>query len=159
MPRSGRALFSLGLVAVGLFAVGTAWRWPLKAALFPLAVGLPLTVLAAIQLGLDLRGRAEAPEGPALDMTLSAEVPPEVARRRAAALFTWIAGFIGLVFLVGFPAAVPLFVLAYLVGPGGAGWPLALVLTAAAWGFFHGVFQRLLALPFEPGWLQTWLGL
>jgi hypothetical protein len=159
MPRSGRALFSLGLVAVGLFAVGSAWRWPLKAALFPLAVGLPLAVLAAIQLGLDLRGRPEAPSGPALDLALSAEVPPAVARRRAAALFAWIAGFIALVFLVGFPAAVPLFVLAYLVGPGGAGWPLALGLTAAAWGFFHGVFQRLLALPFEPGWLQTWLGL
>ena len=154
----GRALFSLFLVAVGGFAVGSAARWSFKAALFPLAVGIPLVILATVQLALDLRGRGEPTAGPAVDLAFAADVPPAVAGRRATTVFAWIAAFIGLVFLVGFPVAVPLFMAGYLSLQSAAGWRLSLGLTAAAWGFFYGVFQWLLRLPFEPGWLQSRLG-
>jgi hypothetical protein len=40
-----------------------------------------------------------------------------------------------------------------------AGWWQSIGLTAAAWGFFYGVFQRLVHLQFEDGLLQSWLGL
>jgi hypothetical protein len=157
---SGRALFTACFVAVGLFAVLSAWRWPHKAALFPLAVGLPFVVLATIQLVLDLVGRPpRSTSGPALDLALSADVGPEVARRRAVMVFAWIAAFILLVFLVGFPLAVPVFMLAYLRRQSGTGWRLSLGLTAVAWACFYGLFQWLLRLPFEPGVLQTWLDL
>lgn len=158
MRRDGRALFSLVLLAVAAFAIGLALRWPFKAALFPLAVGIPLGVLAAVQLALDVRGRGEPAAGPAVDLAFADEVPAAVARRRAAALFAWIAGFIVVVFLIGFPAAVPVFMVSYLGFQSAAGWRLSLGLTAAAWAFFYGVFQWLLRLPFEPGWLQTRLG-
>jgi hypothetical protein len=158
MRFSGRALFSLVLLAVAGFAVASAWRWPVKAALFPLAVGIPLAALAALQLVLDLRGPGGTRAGPAVDLEFSAEVPDAVARRRAAMIFAWIAAFIALVFLVGFPVAVPLFMLGYLTWQGDAGWRVSLALTAAGWGFFYGVFQWLLRLPFEPGWVQTRLG-
>jgi hypothetical protein len=155
---SGRALFSLFLLGVGTFAVVSAWRWPFKAALFPLAVGIPLAVVAAIQLVLDLRGRGEPAEGPAVDLQFGGDVPDDVARRRAAVLFAWIVGFAALVWLVGFPLAVPLFMVSYLVLQSATGWPVAAGLTAAAWAFFYGVFQWALRLPFEQGWIQTRLG-
>jgi putative tricarboxylic transport membrane protein len=158
MRCSGRALFSLVLCGVGVFAVVTASRWPFKAAFFPIVVGIPLAVLAGVQLALDLRGRGAERMEPALDLQLGSEVPEDVARRRTLLLFAWIAGFVVLVALVGFPAAVPIFMVSYLGFQSGAGWPTALGLAGAAWAFFYGVFQWLLRLPFEPGWLQTWLG-
>ena len=158
MRCNGRVLFSLLLIAVAGYAILSASAWPFKAALFPLAISIPLVALAAAQLILDLFRKAEAANGPALDLEFSAEVAPEVARRRVAAIFAWIAGFILLVLLVGFPIAVPLFVFSYLTIERAAQWWLSLVLTAAAWGFFYGLFQRLLQMPFEEGWIQTWLG-
>ena len=158
MRGSGRALFSLFLVGVGAFAVASAWHWPFKAAFFPLAVGVPLAVLAGVQLVLDLRGRGGPAAGPAIDFQLGTDVADKVARRRAAGLFAWIAGFVVLVALVGFPIAVPIFMASYLGLESGAGWRMATGLTIAAWAFFYGVFQWLLRLPFESGWVQTWLG-
>ena len=108
MRPSGRALFSLLLVGVGTFAVVSAWRWPFKAALFPLAVGIPLAVVAGAQLVLDLRDRGEPEAGPAVDLQFGGDVPDDVARRRAGTLFAWIVGFRRRwCALVGFPIAVP----------------------------------------------------
>lgn len=153
------ALFTLFLVAVGASAILWALHWPFKAALFPLAVGVPLVILGMAQLTLDLVAGTEVVRGPGVDLAFSTEVEPRVANRRAIAIFAWIAGFILLVLLVGFPVAVPLFVFSYLSRQGPAGWWRSLTLTAAAWGFFYGIFQRLLHLPFEGGWIQTWLGI
>jgi hypothetical protein len=143
---------------VGAFAVVSAWRWPFKAALFPLAVGIPLVVVAGAQLVLDLRGRGEPAAGPAVDLQFGGDVPEDVARRRAGALFAWIVGFVALVWLVGFPIAVPVFMASYLLFGSATHWLVAAGLTAAAWAFFYGVFQWALRLPFEAGWLQSRMG-
>jgi hypothetical protein len=159
MRVNGRALFGLCLACVAVYAILAARQWPVKAALFPLFTGIPLLVLATTQLIMDARGKDERPGGSTLDLELSADVPPDVARRRTAAMFAWIAGFILLVFLIGFPLAVPIFVFAYLAPQGGVGWGMKIVLTAGAWGFFHGLFEWLLQLQFEAGRIQIWLGL
>ena len=140
MRPSGAALFSLALAAVAGFAVYTALRWPPKAALFPLVMGIPLLVLAVAQLVVDLRERPAA--GPEL--------------RPALGILAWMVAFIALVLLLGFPAAVPVFVLAYLVTSGREGWLLSAVLAASAWGAFHLLFQRLLHFPFEHGLITGW---
>jgi hypothetical protein len=158
--RKGRIFFCLFLIAVAGFAIHSALGWTFKAKLFPLAVSIPMLVLAATQLLLDLFGRAETGgSGPALDLELSADVPPEVARRRVFGIFLWIAGFILLVFFLGFPLAVPLFMFLYLSLQGDMRWWLTIGLTAVAWGFFYVVFQRVVHLQFEDGLLQSWLGL
>jgi hypothetical protein len=159
MPINGRALFSLGLAALAVFAIVSASSWPLKARLFPLATAIPLLVLALAQLFLDLRGKAEETGGPARDVSFSTDIPPAIARRRTLLTFAWMAGFVVLVFLVGFPLAVPLFVFSYLTFQSAEGLWRSLVLTAAAWGFFHGLFERALRLPFGSGFVQNWLGL
>jgi hypothetical protein len=140
---NGGALFSVGLAAVAGYAIASAWSWPLKAALFPLVTGVPLLVLALVQLALQLR----SPEAPVLE-----------ERRRTFATFGWMAAFIVLVVLAGFPVAVPLFVFSYLLLHASAGWARALVLAAAAWGFFHLLFERVLRFPFDSGLLGAALG-
>lgn len=157
--RKGRILFGLFLIVVGAYAVHSALGWSFKTALFPLSVSIPLIILAAAQLLLDLFGKAETASGPAIDLELAADVPPDVARRRVIGMFFWVAGFILLVFLLGFPIAVPLFILCYLRLQSHESWWLSLSLTAFAWGFFYGIFERLIHLRFEDGLLQTWLGL
>jgi hypothetical protein len=153
------ALFSLFLAAVAAYAIAAALSWPFKAALFPLVMGIPLLLLALAQLVLDLRGKAGAADSPALDLKQAADVAPEIARRRTLATFAWMAAFVVLVLFFGFPIAVPVFVFSYLVMQSSAGWWLAIALTAAAWGFFHVVFERLLHFPFDTGLVHTWLGL
>jgi hypothetical protein len=111
-----------------------------------------------VQLVLDLRGRGEPAEGAAVDLQFGGDVPDDVARRRAAVLFAWIAAFVALVWLIGFPLAIPVFMGSYLVLQSATAWPVAAGLTAVAWAFFYGVFQWALRLPFEPGWVQTRLG-
>jgi len=139
---SGAAFFSLALAAVAAYAVYAALRWPPKAALFPLTMGIPLLVLALAQTLAELR-----------DPTTPAEPPG--ARGRTFTVFAWMATFIALVLLAGFPIAVPLFVFSYLVMESREGWGLSLALAAAAWGMFHLLFERLLHFPFEAGLITS----
>jgi hypothetical protein len=157
--RTAAALFPAFLIVVAAYAIAGARHWPFKAALFPLATSIPLLALAAVQLVVELRGSGGGSGGRVMDVEFSAEVPPAVARRRTLAIFAWIGSFVLLVALIGFPLTVPLFVFAYLASQRGVSWRLTVGLTAAAWGFFHALFERLLHLHFGAGWVQTWLGL
>jgi hypothetical protein len=140
MRLSGAALFSGALAAAAAYAVLTALKWPAKAALFPLTMGIPLLVLALAQTVVDLR------DPPMID----------APGRRGLAVFAWMGGFIALVLMAGFPAAVPIFVFSYLMTETRERWWLAIALALAAWGFFHLLFERLLHFPFEPGLIQEW---
>jgi hypothetical protein len=153
-----RSLFSLMLMAVAAYAVFSARHWSLKAALFPFATGIPLFVLAGTLFVLEFLGDDKSTGGPAVELELSTDVDPVVARRRIGGILAWIAGFIVLVFLLGFPVAVPLFIFFYLFLQSQVGWWLSLSLTAIAWLCFYGLFQWLLHLPFEDGFIQTLLG-
>jgi hypothetical protein len=136
---SGAFVFSLALAALAAFAVYTALRWPPKAALFPLTMGIPLLVLALAQAVAELRYPQPAPAAAA------------GAGRRTLVTFAWMASFIALVLLVGFPVTVPAFVFFYLLLESRESWRLSLAAAAAAWGFFHVLFQRVLHFPFDSG--------
>jgi len=140
MRISGAAIFSAGLAMVAAYAVLTALRWPSKAALFPLVMGIPLLVLAMAQMVIDWRG-VRAP----------ADAPRDT--RAAVSVLAWMTSFIALVFLLGFPLAVPIFIFGYLVIAGREPWFLSLALALVAWGAFYLLFQRLLHFPFDSGWL------
>jgi hypothetical protein len=140
MRISGAALFSAALAAAAAYAVLTALRWPSKAALFPLVMGVPLLVLALVQMVIDLRTPGTREDAPG-------------AGRAATAVLAWMAAFIALVLLLGFPLAVPLFIFGYLTIAGRESWLLSLVLAGIAWGAFYLLFQRLLHFPFEAGLL------
>ena len=81
---------------------------------------------------------------------------PPGARRRTLVVFAWMASFIVLVLLAGFPIAVPIFVFLYLVMESREKLVLSIALAAAAWGAFYLLFQRLLHFPFEDGLIGSW---
>jgi hypothetical protein len=135
---SGAAVFSALLSGVAAYAVLTALRWPPKAALFPLVMGIPLLVLALAQMVIDLRGAAAPQDAP--------------GRGQAAiSVLGWMVLFVVFVLLVGFPLSVPLFIFGYLVLSGRERWPLSLALAGIAWGLFYLLFEKLLHFPFDAG--------
>jgi hypothetical protein len=131
----------------------TAWDWPSKAALFPLAIGIPLFVLAAAEAAWLLLGSREA-KTQAMDFQLSVNAK---SLPRTALAIAWMLGFFAAIVLLGFPIAVPLFVFLYLKLQGRESWTLSIAMTAAVWGIFYGLFDRLLHLPFPAGWLLGFL--
>ncbi len=159
MKMRGHVFFSVFLILVGSFAVYSASHWSFKTGFFPLAIGIPLVILALTHMLLELYSAPERVGDPAVELEFSNEVAPEIARRRVIAIFSWIAGFILLVYLLSFPVAVPLFIFSFLRSQSQVSWLRSIALTAAAWGFFYAVFQRVVQLQFEPGLIQTWLGL
>jgi hypothetical protein len=159
MKSRGHIVFSVFIILIGAYVIYSASHWSFKTGFFPLAIAIPMVILALFHLFLQFFGAPETAGGPAVETEFSNEVAPEVARRRVIAIFFWIAGFILLVYLVGFPLAVPLFIFLYLKFYSQESWLSSLALTAAAWGFFYVVFQRVVRLQFEDGVIQTWLGL
>jgi hypothetical protein len=157
--QTGHIVFTVFLVAVAGYVIHAASSWSFKTGFFPMAVAVPLMVLALLHLALQLFGAPEAAAERAAESEFSNEVPAEVVRRRAVATFSWIAGFILCVYLVSFPLAVPLFVFLYLKLQSEVSWLRSLGLTLITWGFYHALFERLINLRFEPGWVQTALGL
>ncbi|HEY7218198.1 MAG TPA: tripartite tricarboxylate transporter TctB family protein [Candidatus Binatia bacterium] len=67
-------------------------------------------------------------------------------------------GFFVLIWLLGFPVAIPLMMFCYLKFQGEEPWVLSITLTVIAWLCFYGLFVKLLTLPFPEGLIMTWLG-
>ena len=147
--RISLALAVLVMLASG-YGIWAASGWPWKAALFPLAIGVPLFAMALAEALWVLMGSTPA-EGP----ELAAEAPGRAVLVGGA----WMLAFFAAILLIGFPIAVPLFVFLYLKLQGGEGWVMSVVITAAVWGVFYGLFDALLHLPFPSGLLLEWLGL
>ena len=158
MSRNASIGLAVAIMLVAGYAVFAAKGWQWKAALFPLAIGIPLFCLAAVELAWCLFGKAPAAAHSA-DFKMSDEVPEGTARRRTAIAWAWLAGFLLLIVLLGFPIAVAAFVFVYLKVQGKEGWLMSIVFTAIVWGAFYGIFDQLLHLPFPAGWLLEWLGL
>ena len=157
MHKKASLGLGLAVMLVAAWAVLSALEWPWKPALFPLAIGVPLFCLAAGETLWSVLRPHEHVQ--AKDFQMSAGIVPSLARRRTAAAMGWIAGFFAAIVLLGFPLAVPLFMVLYLKLQGREGWIVSLALTAVVWALFYGLFDRLLHLPFPAGWVQQWLGL
>lgn len=148
-----QGLLSLFVAAMAGVALVIAAGWPIKTAFYPRVIGIPLFVLAAAEFILILRGAEDRMGSQAMDIELSAAPDPGLAIQRTAGIFAWILGFFLAIVLLGFPLAIPLFVLAYLRGQGKEPWPLAVILAGVAWLAFYALFVRLLHLPFLEGLL------
>ena len=153
MRFSGRVLFSGAVALLAAWAVAQTVGWPIKTALYPRAVGIPLLILAAVETLLCLREKEETGAGGAMDVALSEDVPSDVAKRRTVAVIAWMGGFYLAVILLGFPLAIPLFVFAYLRGQAKEVWFLSALLSGLAWLGFYLLFVRLLHTPFADGLL------
>lgn len=149
---------ALGIALIAGYALYSAIDWPLRTALFPRLIGVPLLALALIEMALSAFSTEKRRKGHAVDFELTTDVDPVVARQRTLAIVGWILGFFVLILLVGFPVGVPLFVFLYLKLAGKEKWGLALALTVLAWVIIDGLFDRLLHIPFPDGWIQSLFG-
>ena len=147
MARYASLALALGIMLVSGYAVFAAKGWQWKAALFPLAIGIPLFLLAAGEVAWTFLGKR------------TAEAAEEPAQSGVALPWAWMIGIHALIVLLGFPIAVAVFMLAYLKLQAKEGWLFTIVFTAAVWGCFYGLFDLMLHLPFPAGWLFEWLGL
>lgn len=154
------AIFSFCALIFFIIFVYQAQEWRLQARLYPWAIGIPMIILAVIQVILDLKGvRAKQPsDGAPVDFQFSTDVDPAVARRRTLNIFAWILGFFVGIVLLGFTITIPLLVFGYLKFQSGESWVLSIILSICAWLIFYGLFVRLLTLPFPEGLIFTWLG-
>ena len=156
-----QVIFVLLLIIFFAFLVYQARDWRLQARLYPWAIGIPMLVLALVQLVLDLKGIGpkKSRDDTPVDFQFTQTTDPAQARRRTINIFCWIFGFLIGIWLLGFSITVPLLVFLYLKVQSRERWALSILLTAAAWLVFWGLFDRLLHLPFPDGLLLTWLGL
>jgi hypothetical protein len=116
-------------------------------------LGVPLLVLAILELILSLTRAEDVRAGHAVDFAMTEDLDPHVARDRTVAIFLWILGFFILILVFGFTLAVPLFVFLYMKFAGCERWALSLILTGVAWLIMEGLFNRLLHIPFAEGWI------
>jgi len=145
-----KAPLALGILimVVSGYAVIAALSWPWKAALFPLAIGIPLFCLATTELLWAWFGADEMRDS--MELALSTD---PVAGRRVVLTAGWMLAFFAAIVLLGFMIAVPLFLFLYLKVQAREGWPMSIGLTLAVFAAFYGLFDALLHLPFPAGWL------
>jgi hypothetical protein len=114
--------------------------------LFPLVIGIPVLLLAIVQLAIEVRGwRSTSVEGahpPADDL-----VPRELVNQRTVGIIATILGFVVAVWLVGFIVAVPLVTFLYLKIVAQERWPISVFLSAAAGVGFYAIFVVGLGVP------------
>ena len=150
MDKRASIALSAAIMLASAYGVLSALDWPLKAKLFPLVVGIPLFFLATAELVFALRGIGNPVTAP---VDTADEVPADLARRRTLIAIGWIFGFFAAIVLLGFPVAVPAFVLFYLRLLGRETWLYSAIFAAVVGALFYGLFDVLLHLPFPAGWL------
>jgi hypothetical protein len=157
------ALFSLCALIFFIVWVYEAQEWRLQARLYPWAIGIPMVVLAIIQVILDLKGyKAKEPSDGAppvpMDFQFTKGIDATTARNRTLVMFGWLFGFFLIVYFLGFNIGIPLMVFSYLRFQAKEPWILSIILTIVAFVFFWVLFVKLLTLPFPEGKIFTWLG-
>jgi tripartite tricarboxylate transporter TctB family protein len=131
----------------------------MQARLYPWAIGIPMIILAIVQVILDLKGiENKADDSAPVDFQMTQTVAPDVAFKRTVNIFSWFFGFFLGCWLVGFSITIPVLVFSYMYFHGKEKLWLSAILTGFAWVFYWSLFVRLLNLPFPDGLIQTWLG-
>jgi hypothetical protein len=155
------AIFSFCALIFFCVFVYMAQDWRLQARLYPYAIGIPMLILAIVQVILDLKGvkAKQSSDATPMDFQFTKDVDPTTAKKRAIIMFAWLIAFFFLIWLVGFPIGIAVMMFTYLKFQGRESWKLSILLTVIAWLCFWGLFVRLLHLPFPDGLVFTWLGI
>ena len=156
-----RTLFSLLVLVFFGYLVWEAGEWRLQARLYPWVIGIPMIVLAVINIVQELSGPKEAgaSDNAPSDFQLTQTVDRAVAVRRTATILSWIVGFLAGIWLIGFSITIAAMTFCYLKLQSREGWAMSLILTASAWLVYYALFERTLLLPFPDGKVFLWLGL
>jgi hypothetical protein len=158
-----RPIFALFLVGLFIYVLRETFfeirPMEERAALFPMALGIPCLALAVLAFGQELFHVLRRPTCAADPAETALSLEPAIVRRRAFSIVAWILGFFLAIWLLGFPVAVPVACFLYFRFAGGEKWPISILLTVVAGAVFYGLFDYFLHLPFPYGTLLTWLNL
>ncbi|HZH84671.1 MAG TPA: tripartite tricarboxylate transporter TctB family protein [Phototrophicaceae bacterium] len=153
------AIFSFCALIFFCVFVYQAHDWRMQARLYPWAIGIPMIILALIQVIFDLKGiESKADDAAPVDIQMGQNVPPDIAFKRTVNIFAWFFAFFFGCWLIGFTVTIPIIVFSYMYFHGKEKLWLSATLTVIAFIFFWSLFVRLLNLPFPDGLVQTWLG-
>ena len=130
-----------------------------RAALFPLVIGLPAFLISIVVFVKEILKTTKVVVHGEEGVEAVEELSPEEERRRTMIIGGWIVGFFLAIWLIGFVWTSLVGTFLYLKLGAKERWGITLILTAAAFGFFGGVFDLALRLPFPPGDIFVWLGL
>ncbi|HSC43293.1 MAG TPA: tripartite tricarboxylate transporter permease [Candidatus Binatia bacterium] len=161
--RVGQSLFALFILGIFVYVVyqakfGFGAEEP-RAALFPWVIGLPSLLIAIYVFVKDALQSTRKVKVEEAVLYSEPEVDPIVARQRALSMGSWIVGFFLAIWILGFVPASAIATFLYLKFGASEKWPVTLVLTAACWLFFFGVFGYGLQLPFPQGVVFDWVHL
>src|SRR5689334_1689161 len=161
--RLGQSLFALFILGIFVYVVyqakfGFGAEEP-RAALFPWVIGLPSLLIAIYVFVKDASQSTRKVKVEEAALYSEPEVDPIVARQRALSMGSWIVGFFLAIWILGFVPASAIATFLYLKVGASEKWPVTLVLTAACWLFFFGVFGYGLQLPFPQGVVFDWVHL
>jgi Tripartite tricarboxylate transporter TctB family len=127
------------------FALIVAWEWPVRASIIILLLGTVGLILVPAQLVLDFKAfgvKGASVARPTYDL---APIEAE-GRWGSLEIWAWLVGLFAAIHVIGFPIALPLFVLMYCRTYGG-GWLLSFALSLVTFGFLYGVFEQILHAP------------
>ena len=148
-------VFELAIVVMFAFGLWKSMDFPFNTGLFPSTIAISGLALTIAKLIIDVIGkggnRTEDHQAEAKSV-----LPPGVINRRTAGIFGWIIGFLAGIWLFGFTFGMPLCMFLMLKIGYRERWPFTLIVTASAWAFVYGLFDRVLHTPFPTGQLFLW---
>ncbi len=163
LARASHVLFDFLLVATLAWGVFTAVGWPFETKLFPMTIGVPVLIVAMVQLGKDTfkllwqPAAASSPREEILDISVDTSVAAADVARRAGGFFGSALGLFALILLVGFRVAIPVFLAVYLQFYSRASWYVTLLAVSLVLALILGVFDHLMNVPWHRGLLEGYL--
>ena len=150
MAGSGKIAVSAIMLAIFAAMVAMATAYPADSRFLPFVIGIPGTILCAIQLAIEIRAaRREA------GRRLTGD---ERARLRVAgSLFGWLVLFMVAILLLGFLYAMPLVLFGFLLLQQKESLKLSAALAAGGLVGMWLIFDVMLRLPLHEGFLVEWL--
>jgi putative tricarboxylic transport membrane protein len=144
--------FSLAMMGLFAFTFSEAWPKSFLGGIFPLVVAIAGAIFTGIVLVSQFRG-------PDTGANFDAEATPRAERDPGPWYYlAWLAGFIGVVALIGFFSSLILFFVSFLRLEAGSSWLRTLALTAGA-ALFVLILADALNLVFPGGVLQAYVDL
>ncbi len=146
---TGRALTAVVMLAIFLTMSLMALGFPEKARLMPLMVGIPGSVLAFLQVLIELRT--------SIDDAMESDAQQIAARQSERHMFTWLLLFFFGILGFGFIYAAPLLVLGFLYVGKKESIKVGAFGAAGTWAVLYGLFEQAFEIPLFNGLLIEWL--
>jgi hypothetical protein len=154
MLTNARVLTAFAMLAIFAAMTALALGYPDKAALMPLIVGVPATVLAFVQLVIEIR-KAAAESGRQSGAADDQKTREE--HKRELDLFLWLFLFFAGILGFGFVYAAPVLVFAFLYFGRKESLTVGLVSGVATWAVLYGFFELWFELFLFEGLVVEWL--